>query len=142
LFGHLSDNVERIRYDNQYQNTSLEERSPELAAVFKAIEANTFNDGGVYEPLLKTVYNTDYYLVSNLCSPVHGVDCILKVSNDFASYLEAESLADDMFANDQDEWIRKTIITCGSMATFSSDRAVQSYADEVRPTWRCHSGGY
>jgi starch phosphorylase len=66
--------------------------------------------------LLRTVYNTDYYLVSN----------------DFASYLEAESLADDMFANDHDEWIRKTIITCGSMATFSSDRAVQAYADEVR----------
>lgn len=55
LFGFLSKDVEAVRYANSYTPTPLEERSPELAAAFKAIEAGIFGDGGVYEPLLKTV---------------------------------------------------------------------------------------
>lgn len=57
LFGHLAQDVEAVRYANSYNQTSLEERSPELFEVFKAIEANKFGDGHVYEPLLKTVSN-------------------------------------------------------------------------------------
>lgn len=52
-----------MRYANTYQPTPLEQRSPELAQTFKAIEAGTFGDGAIYAPLLKTVYEHDYYLV-------------------------------------------------------------------------------
>lgn len=52
-----------MRYANTYQPTPLEQRSPELAQTFKAIEVGTFGDGAIYAPLLKTVYEHDYYLV-------------------------------------------------------------------------------
>ncbi len=55
MFGHLNDQVESVRYNNSYNPLPLEQRSPELAAVFKYIESGAFGDGGIYGPLLKTV---------------------------------------------------------------------------------------
>ncbi|TYJ55309.1 hypothetical protein B9479_004032 [Cryptococcus floricola] len=115
LFGYLAEQVDGIRYTNTYQPTPLEQRSNELAQVFKAIENGTFGDGGTYAPLLKTVYEHDYYLVSN----------------DFGSYLSAEKLMDDCFANDPTEWTKKSILTAFNMGDFSSDRSVQDYADGI-----------
>jgi starch phosphorylase len=103
-----------VRYSNAYQPTPLEERSPELAEVFKAIQAGTFGDGHVYDPVLKTVYDNDYYLVSN----------------DFGSYLAAEKLVDELW-QDQEEWTKKSIRTAFAMGDFSSDRSIQDYADSI-----------
>ena len=55
MFGHLNDQVNQVRYNNSYNPLPLEERSPELAAVFKYIESGAFGDGHIYESLLKTV---------------------------------------------------------------------------------------
>lgn len=66
LFGHLAEQVDEVRYTNTYQPTPLEQRSPELAQTFKAIEAGIFGDGAIYAPLLKTVYEHDYYLVCSV----------------------------------------------------------------------------
>nr|XP_031862304.1 uncharacterized protein CI109_002269 [Kwoniella shandongensis]KAA5529376.1 hypothetical protein CI109_002269 [Kwoniella shandongensis] len=103
LFGHLTEQVEGVRFSNSYQPTPLEQRSSELQDVFRAIESGTFGDGGIYEPLLKTVYEHDYYLVSN----------------DFGSYLSAEKLMDECFA-DRTEWTKKSIITAFNMGDFST----------------------
>ncbi|KIR52496.1 starch phosphorylase [Cryptococcus gattii Ru294] len=115
LFGHLAEQVDEVRYTNTYQPTPLEQRSPELAQTFKAIEAGIFGDGAIYAPLLKTVYEHDYYLVSN----------------DFGSYLSAEKLMDECYDSDKTEWTRKSIITAFNMGDFSSDRSVQDYADGI-----------
>lgn len=69
LFGHLAEQVDEVRYTNTYQPTPLEQRSPELAQTFKAIEAGIFGDGAIYAPLLKTVYEHDYYLVCYVPCP-------------------------------------------------------------------------
>lgn len=103
-----------VRYANSYNPTPLEERSPELFQVFKSIEAGTFGDGHVYDPLLKTIYDNDYYLVSN----------------DFGSYLAAEKLVDQLWV-DQEEWNKKSIRTVFNMGDFSSDRSIQDYADSI-----------
>lgn len=55
MFGYLSDQVQQIRYNNSYNPLPLEQRSPELARVFKEIESGAFGDGHIYEALLKTV---------------------------------------------------------------------------------------
>jgi starch phosphorylase len=55
MFGHLTDQVNQVRYNNTYNPVPLDERSPELAAVFKYIESGAFGDGHIYEALLKTV---------------------------------------------------------------------------------------
>lgn len=115
MFGHLAEDVQQVRYSNSYNPTSLEERSPELAEVFKKIESGAFGDGHIYESLLKTVYEHDYYLVSN----------------DFGSYLEAIRLVDDLWSGEKDEWTKKSILTSYAMGDFSSDRSVQDYADGV-----------
>lgn len=53
-----------------------------------------------------------------------------QVSNDFGSYLAAEKLVDELWL-DQEEWTKKSIRTAFSMGDFSSDRAIQDYADSV-----------
>lgn len=109
MFGHLADQVQQVRFNNSYNPLPLEQRSPELAEVFKKIETGVFGDKHIYESLLRTVYEHDYYLVSN----------------DFGSYLAAQKLVDELWGGDPEEWTKKSILTAFAMADFSSDRSVQ-----------------
>ena len=43
---------------------SVEEKCPALATVLNEISAGRFGDGGVYEPLLNTIRQGDYYLIT------------------------------------------------------------------------------
>ena len=68
------------------------------------------------------------------------------VSDDFGSYLDANKLVDEAY-KDQDAWAEKypsppeyvlidrSILTVASMGFFSSDRAIQTYCDEI---WYVH----
>jgi starch phosphorylase len=68
------------------------------------------------------------------------------VSDDFGSYLDANKLVDEAY-KDQDSWAEKyhplarrhsdsrSILTVASMGFFSSDRAIQTYCDEI---WYAH----
>ncbi len=114
LFGYLTHQVEDVRYQNQYQPSPLEQRSPELAEAVKAIKGGMFGEN-IYDPFLHTIENVDFYIVAN----------------DFGSYLQAEELADTLYREDHSEWTRKALLTVARMGKFSSDRAVQEYADEV-----------
>lgn len=146
LFGHLTPDVDHVRYLNRYQAMPLNERSPELAKVFKAIRDGMFGpgDGNYYGPLLDTVEHVDHVSFFKSCfarmplarnkmkrSADDTSSCQYLVANDFESYLRAEALADELFTNDHEEWIRRTMLTTARMGKFSSDRAVQTYADEV-----------
>jgi starch phosphorylase len=55
MFGHLTEQVGDVRFNNSYNPLPLEQRSPELAKVFKYIEGGAFGDGHTYDALLKTV---------------------------------------------------------------------------------------
>lgn len=55
MFGHLTEQVAGVRYNNSYNALPLEQRSPELFQAFKEIEKGTFGDRHIYDPLLKTV---------------------------------------------------------------------------------------
>ena len=64
------------------------------------------------------------------------------VSDDFGSYLDANKLVDEAY-KDQDSWAEKypplqmriltnrSILTVANMGFFSSDRAIQTYCDEI-----------
>jgi starch phosphorylase len=63
------------------------------------------------------------------------------VSDDFGSYLDANNLVDEAY-RDQDSWAEKyddaigfsnirSILTVANMGFFSSDRAIQTYCDEI-----------
>ncbi|KAH7912064.1 glycosyltransferase family 35 protein [Hygrophoropsis aurantiaca] len=113
FFGHLTPAVEDLRYQHMYHPVPVEEKSPALAHVLNQISAGRFGDGGIYEPLLNTIRQGDYYLLTE----------------DFDSYLEALRMVDEAYS-DRTEWIKKSIMTTAKMGKFSSDRAIQDYAQE------------
>lgn len=113
LFGHLSENVEKVRASHQFGQVKLPDS---LSAVFGAIDNNVFHDAGEFKPLLDSIrYHSDYYLVSD----------------DFDSYIEAQRLIDDTYKRDHDQWIQKSIISVANMGFFSSDRCIEEYADLI-----------
>ncbi|KAK7046012.1 Non-essential glycogen phosphorylase [Paramarasmius palmivorus] len=112
FFGHLAPAVEDLRYQHVYHPVPLEEKCPALANVINQVSGGLFGDGGVYEPLLNTIRQGDYYLLSD----------------DFDSYMAALDLVDEAYV-DRDEWIKKSIRTTAKMGKFSSDRAINEYAE-------------
>jgi starch phosphorylase len=57
--------VEDLRYQHTYHPVPIEEKCPALANVLNQISAGLFDDANVYEPLLNTIRQGDYYLLSD-----------------------------------------------------------------------------
>ncbi|KAJ7070808.1 glycosyltransferase family 35 protein [Mycena amicta] len=112
FFGHLTPAVEDLRYQHQYHSIPLEEKCPSLAHVLDQISGGLFGDADVYEPLLNTIRQGDYYLLSD----------------DFDSYITALEMVDAAYL-DRTEWVKKSIATTAKMGKFSSDRAINEYAE-------------
>ncbi|KAF8650229.1 hypothetical protein AX14_008614 [Amanita brunnescens Koide BX004] len=112
FFGHLTPNVEDLRYQHVYHPIPLEKKSPALARVIDTIASGYFGDSSAYQPLLGTILQNDYYLITD----------------DFESYLQALKMVDEAYL-DRDEWIKKSIRTVAKMGKFSSDRAINEYAE-------------
>ncbi|KAL7278510.1 hypothetical protein ACG7TL_007509 [Trametes sanguinea] len=115
FFGHLTPAVEDLRYQHMYHPVPIEQKCPPLARVLNEVSAGRFGDGGVYEPLLNTIRQHDYYLLTE----------------DFDSYIQALKLVDEAY-QDRTEWIKKSIRTTAkaSSSWHISDRAIQDYAQE------------
>ncbi|KAI0060095.1 glycosyltransferase family 35 protein [Artomyces pyxidatus] len=113
FFGHLTPDVEPLRYQHTYHPIPVEEKSPALAAVLNTVSSGIFGADGIYEPLLNTVRQGDFYILTD----------------DFDSYIKALEMVDEAYA-DRTEWIKKSIRTSAKMGKFSSDRAIQDYAQE------------
>ena len=109
----MTPDVEKLRYEHTYHPVPIEQKCPALANVLNAVSANTFGGDGVYEPLLNTVRQGDYYILTD----------------DFDSYIRALEMVDEAYA-DTPAWTKKSIRTVGKMGFFSSDRAIQDYAQE------------
>jgi len=112
FFGHLTPNVENLRHQHVYHPVPLEKKSPALARVINTIASGYFGDSSAYQPLLGTILQNDYYLITD----------------DFDSYLQALEMVDEAYL-DRDNWIKKSIKTVAKMGKFSSDRAINEYAE-------------
>ncbi|KAI0276052.1 glycosyltransferase family 35 protein [Russula aff. rugulosa BPL654] len=113
FFGHLTPDVEDLRYQHTYRPIPVEEKSPALAHVLNTVSSGIFGGDGVYEPLLNTIRQGDFYILTD----------------DFDSYIRALEMVDEAYA-DRTEWTKKSIRTSAKMGKFSSDRAIQDYAQE------------
>ncbi|KAK9321420.1 glycosyl transferase [Lipomyces orientalis] len=111
LFGHLAESVEDLRHKHRFSKVPLD---PNLEKVFEAIESGTFGDPNIYNSLVSSVTGSDYYLVSD----------------DFQSYLDAQKLVDQDFKN-KDTWVSRSITAVANMGFFSSDRAIDEYAESI-----------
>ncbi|KAG1717697.1 glycosyl transferase, partial [Suillus paluster] len=116
FFGHLTPAVEDLHYQHIYQPVPVKQKSPALAQVLNEISSGLFGDRGV---LLNTILQGDYYLITQ----------------DFDSYIKVLHMVDEAY-NDRTEWVKKSIRTTAKMGKFSSDCAIQDYAQEY---WNIHS---
>lgn len=132
FFGHLTPAVEDLRYQHLYHPVPLEQKCPPLARVVNEIASGRFGDGGVYEPLLNTVRNNDYYLLTedfDSCACPLSLRASERAAADRATDIAALALVDEAY-QDRVEWIKKSISTTAKMGKFSSDRAILDYAQE------------
>ncbi|KAK9475344.1 glycosyl transferase [Dipodascopsis tothii] len=112
LFGHLAESVDELRHKYRFHGVPVD---PKLRQVLDAIEAGTFGDANIYSSLVASVtVGGDYYLVND----------------DFQSYLDAHNLAEEAF-KDKDTWASRSILAVANMGFFSSDRAIDEYAESI-----------
>jgi len=112
IFGLKAHEIE----DARRNRLPIDER---LHDVLKAIWTFTFADerttNTYFVPLLQRVAEgTDYYLISR----------------DFASYIEANHLIDEVWRQ-KSRWRRMCLMTIAGMGKFSSDRTIGEYASEI-----------
>eukprot|EP00210_Caulerpa_lentillifera_P006067 g5797.t1 len=86
--------------------------------IIEAIRQGEFGDAKFFKPLMDNIDDMNI-----------GNDWFL-LANDFASYLKAQEEVDRVW-QDQDEWIRRSIIYTASSGMFSSDRTISQYAKEI-----------
>ncbi|KAK7205745.1 glycosyl transferase [Myxozyma melibiosi] len=112
LFGHLAESVDDLRHQRRFNDVPI---NPDLQKVIDAIEGGMFGDKDIYGSLIYSVTgNRDYYLVSD----------------DFQSYLDAQKLVDKDF-KDKTTWVSRCITAVANMGFFSSDRAINEYAESI-----------
>jgi starch phosphorylase len=112
IFGLRANEIEAARH----HRPPIDER---LHDVLKSIWANNFADerttNTYFVPLLqKIAEGSDYYLISR----------------DFASYVDANNLVDEVWRN-KSRWRRMCLMTIAGMGKFSSDRTIAEYAAEI-----------
>lgn len=112
LFGNLAEDVDDLRYDHQLGRIEIPDA---LNSVFDEIEKGTFGNFDEYRGLVDSIrVHGDYYLVSD----------------DFESYLEAQSTIDKEFL-DRENWIKKSLLCVANMGFFSSDRCIEEYSENI-----------
>ncbi|KAJ2541062.1 Non-essential glycogen phosphorylase [Coemansia sp. RSA 1853] len=112
FFGCLAHEVADFRH---YLRFHQPKPDAALQAAFDMIQANTFGDSHLFQPLIDAI--------------LRGGDVYL-LSVDFPSYIEAHKAVEAAYRQ-HDEWITKSILSVARMAKFSSDRSIQEYAEEV-----------
>lgn len=101
-----------MRHAHTYGSHTID---PDLEKVFEEIEKGTFGTPHDFSAMIAAVrQHGDYYLVSD----------------DFHSYVETHHLVDEAYKN-QEEWVKKCIISVSRMGFFSSDRCINEYADMI-----------
>ena len=117
FFGLDANEVATLRSSGKYDPRGLYERHPDLHEVLDMIRSGHFSpdDPGRFHALV------DYLL--------DGGDHYMLLA-DFEAYVACQNKVDDTYRN-HDAWTRKAIANVAGMGTFSSDRTIREYADEI-----------
>ncbi len=116
IFGLRTPDVVALRQGG-YQPMRLYESNPQLKAVLDAVAA------GVFSPEEPARYRG---LVDSL---LWGGDHYLLLA-DYAAYVEAQQRVDALYRQ-PDEWAARAIANVAGMGSFSSDRTIRDYAQQI-----------
>ncbi len=117
IFGLTADEVMQKKTDG-YNPWDYYNSNSDLKRVLDMISDGTFSpdDNDRFKPLV-------------LDSLLNGGDQYMLLA-DFDSYIKAQEEVSKCYQN-QDAWIKKSIINVANMGYFSSDRTIAEYADEI-----------
>jgi starch phosphorylase len=121
-FGLSADEVFALRRSG-YDASAFIAKSPRLASAIELIESGLFapEEHGIFRELTESLRHQDAYLV---CA-------------DFDAFAEAQERAGERFGN-REAWQRDSLVNIARSGTFSSDRAIRQYADEIWKLPRVH----
>jgi len=118
LFGHSAEELKHLRA-NGYDPNQTCRSDPELSLALDQIGSGFFSpeEPERFHPIMDALlrHGDQYFLIA-----------------DYASYVAGHARVDALYQNEQ-EWVRKAVLNVAGMGTFSSDRAVAEYAEEI---WR------
>jgi glycogen phosphorylase len=115
LFGMTADEVTALR-NRGYSPGDVVAADPELRELLGWIGHGRFSPGeaGLFEPLVRTLLEHDPFFVLP----------------DFRAYVECQERVTRAWA-DPDAWTRSAIRNVAGMGTFSSDRSIRQYSEEI-----------
>jgi starch phosphorylase len=119
LFGLTEQDVERLQSAG-YRPADYIDRNDELRDVLAMIGEGRFTDGDneIFRPLVDSLTHTDSFLVLA----------------DYAAYIDCQARVSAAW-QDRSAWTRMSILNTARSATFSSDRAIVEYCDDI---WDVH----
>jgi glycogen phosphorylase len=74
FFGHLTPDVEELRYQHLYHPVPIEQKCPALAHVLNKVSEGTFGDGAPYEPYV--IFFLPSLVVSSFASVLSFPSCL------------------------------------------------------------------
>jgi len=116
IFGNTTSEVDALRAEG-YQPGRIVEHNAELKQVLEQIRDGAFSAddkgrfSGIYDALV--TWGDHYLLLA-----------------DYASYVATQDEVDGLYRQ-PDAWTRKAILNVAGMGSFSSDRAIGEYADQI-----------
>ncbi len=114
-FGATVDEVKTLKKTANTRNPAPDERLANVCAIIHS---------GIFGDARKLGFNRLY---SSTLTP--ATDSYL-CGHDFASYLDAQARADELYLNER-LWTRKSVLSALRMAKFSTDRTIKEYAEKI-----------
>jgi len=117
FFGMGLDQVAQLRNGGGYDPWAVYNQQPELRQALDMVRDGYFSQGepDLFRPIFDSLTaGGDYFMVLA----------------DFAAYLQCLDGVDAVY-RDPSEWTRRAIVNVAKMGSFTSDRMVREYADEI-----------
>jgi starch phosphorylase len=116
IFGLTAEEVAQTRAHG-YRPLTIARNNKELGNILHQISDGVFSPGDLhrFKPLVDRLLDEGEYFL---------------VLADYESYVAAQTRVETAY-RDREGWIRKAILNTAHMGKFSSDRAVQNYADRI-----------
>ena len=115
LFGLTTDEVYALK-SKGYNPRSYVDLDEKLRAVMESLSDGTFSngDGELFKPLVDSLLDHDPYLLMA----------------DYRAYIDCQDRVDNAY-RDQKLWTRMSILNVARIGTFSSDRSIRDYAENI-----------